>query len=140
MLPYVVLAWLFVCLPLYYYEEYRLLFKERALCVVCGLIGGPLLLYALPWVVTTWVPEARGFFAEESIKNFHLYGIIPAMITGGVACNEASKNRDEFMYEDREIDRETEIIEEYEITDQSQRLNFSLTPTQTTQVNAVHRS
>jgi hypothetical protein len=136
MLPYVLLAWLLVCLPLYCYEEYRPLFKDRALCAFCGVLGGPLLLYALPWAVGTWIPEARGLLTDETMKNFHLYGIIPAMITGGVACSEASRNRDEFMYEDRE----TEIIEGYEMLGQSQRLNFSLAPTNTTQMNDVQRS
>jgi hypothetical protein len=44
MLPYIVLAWLFICLPLYYYEEYRPLFKNHALCAFCGVLGGPLML------------------------------------------------------------------------------------------------
>jgi hypothetical protein len=124
MLPYVFFTWLFVCLPLYYYQEYRCLFKNNVRCVLMGGLCGPLMLFAVPWVVKSWLPEVFATIDDSSINTFNLWGIIPAIITEAVACGKASENRDQFMYEDREDVYEDTYLE----SAQMPRYNFSQMP------------
>jgi hypothetical protein len=133
MIPHLFLTWLLVCLPIYYLEDYKAIFKNRRRCIWYGVLGGPLMLIYLPLALYLCIP-ARWHENDASGLISFLVGSLCcspiAMIIGGVACSEACANRAKYMYEDI-----------YDTSSQpTTGLNFSLAPSQTSQVNYAPRS
>jgi hypothetical protein len=104
MIPYVFLAWLLVCLPIYYLPEYKEVFQNRKRCIWYGVLGGPLVLYFLPIALALCLPNIHEF--KISLNDLGTFigvsaiGIPSAMITGAVACGAAFDNRKTYIYED----------------------------------------
>jgi hypothetical protein len=104
MIPYVFLAWLLVCLPIYYLAEYKEIFQNRKRCIWYGALGGPLMLYFLPVALALCLPNIHEFkFSLSDLGSFmamSVIGIPSAMITGAVACEAAFDDRHTYIPED----------------------------------------
>jgi hypothetical protein len=113
MFPYVFLTWLLVCLPLYNYVPLRSVLWEKGICVTCGAIAGPIMLWFIPMVVTSWIPAAQSIFAASLyvptpglnatatslLNGMQSYAIATSVLMGAISCYYASKNRREYRYE-----------------------------------------
>jgi hypothetical protein len=109
MFPYVAFTWLLVCLPLYYCVPNRSILWNKWVCMTCGAFCGPLMLWFIPMVVTSWIPQASRIFVGSLFasattqsgpdtwgRDMSTLFILTAILTGIIACGNACMHHEKY--------------------------------------------